>query len=884
MFKPATFRAMALFLGATCVLSASFVGAAPDPSWEAIPGDLPKHTIPHHYTISIQPDIEAKTFKGTESIDFEVRTPVAVIVLNARKLRLSNAHLAGVAGQTAAIQIDDRKETAMLTFSQPLPVGRHQLELEFQGQIGSQAQGLYYGKYPSDEGEKLLLATQLQPTDARQMFPCWDEPAFRATFQLIVEVPEKFLAVSNMPVEREEALPAGTKRVKFSRTPKMPSYLVALVAGELEALSGEAAGVPLRIVTSRGKKQNAEYALEITRQLLAFYNDYFGLKYPLPKLDQIAIPGGFLGAMENWGAITYFESLLLFDPKVSSQSTRETIFSFVAHEIAHQWFGDLVTPAWWDDLWLNEAFATWMAVKASDHFNPGWNARLRSGRSKDLAMGTDALKATHPVRMPIANPSDVLRSFDEITYEKGGAVLFMLETYLGERVFRDGLRQHLSAHQYGNATAADLWAAMEKVSGKPLSGMARSWIEQPGFPLLKVSSSCLEGKRQLVLEQQRFTLDAETPSSALWQVPVILAEAGSKQPSRRFLLKEKSSTFALDDCSTPIKLNAGDVGYYRVHYSKALLKGLQESLSSRLGQSDQLNLLRDTWALTEANQGSSSDYLDLVEGLRDQTGQPIWEEVLDRLKSLDSLFIGNKARDSFHRYSRSLLAPMLKRVGWESQTGEAEENRLLRSRLISTLGFFGDEGVITEARSRFQQFLKTPGSLQADLRPAVLDVVGRYSDRATYDRLHELGRQTQNLEERLLFYHAMQMAREPVFVNENLHITLTDELPPGVAPYLVYGLTFDGQHREAAWTFVRQNLKKLTENLDFWGQLNYVPYLMTSFSDMARAEELEAFGKEHLSQDTAKEVAKAAEKIRFQAKLKARELPRIEEWLRKRSL
>src|SRR5262245_56223092 len=443
-----------------------------------------------------------------------------------------------------------------------------------------------------------------------------------------------------MPVEKEETVPGGKKRVAFGRTPKMPSYLVVLVAGELEALSGEANGIPLRIITSRGKKHNAEYALEITRKLLAFYNNYFGLKYPLPKLDQIAIPGGFLGAMENWGAITYFESILLFDPKVSSQDTRETIFTVVAHEMAHQWFGDLVTPAWWDDLWLNEAFATWMEVKASDHFNPGWNARIRSGRSKNLAMATDSLRATHPVRMPIASPSDVIRSFDEITYQKGGAVLFMLESYLGEEAFRDGLRQYLSAHQYANATAADLWAAMEKVSGQPLSGMARSWIEQPGFPLLKVSSSCLEGKRQLVLEQQRFTLDDAPASPFLWQIPVILAEVGAKQPQKKLLLKEKTSTFPLEDCNTPIKLNAGDVGYYRVYYSKPLLKVLQESLSSRLGQSDQLDLLRDTWALMEANQGPSSDYLDLVEGLREQRGQPIWEEILGRLDSLDSLFIG----------------------------------------------------------------------------------------------------------------------------------------------------------------------------------------------------------------------------------------------------
>ena len=876
--------AATFLLGAGWLFTAASLLAAPDPSWDTIPGDLPKQVVPQNYTISIQPDIQSKTFKGTESIDLEVRTPVPAVVLNARKLRLHNAHLAGAADQTAAIQMDERKETATLTFSQPLAAGPHKLELDFEGTISSQAQGFYYGTYPSEEGEKLLLATQLEPTDARQVFPCWDEPAFRATFQLIVEVPERFLAVSNMPVESEEALPAGKKRVKFSRTPKMASYLVALVAGELEALTGDAEGIPLRIITPRGKKQNGEYALEITRKLLAFYNDYFGLRYPLPKLDQIAIPGGFLGAMENWGAITYIESALLFDPKVSSQSTRETIFEIVAHEIAHQWFGDLVTLAWWDDTWLNEAFASWMQVKASDHFNPGWNVRIRSSRMKNFAMSSDAHRTTHPIHLPITSPADVVRSFDEITYDKGGAVLLMLEAYLGEQIFRDGLHQYLEAHQYSNTTAADLWKALEKVSGKPLSSIARSWIEQPGFPLLKATSSCREGTRQLVLEQQRFTVDDPAVSPLLWQIPVILMPVGSKQPPKTFLLKDKTATLAAGDCQTPIKLNVGDTGYYRVHYATALLKALRRELLTGLDLPERLNLLRDTWALTEADQGHSADYLDLVEGLRSQTSQPLWEEILDRLNLIDSLYIGKPERERFHAYGRSLLAPVLKQVGWEAQINEEEGIRLLRSSLITTLGSFGDESVIAESRTRFQQFLKTPGSLQPDLRPAVLEVVGRYSDRATHDRLHDLARQAQNLEERVLFYRAMEGARDPQLAEESLRISLTDELPPGIAAYSVYWVAFGGEHRELVWAFVRQNLKRLTEKLDFWGRLNYAPNLMTSFSDAARADELETFSREHLTKDADKEVAKAAAKIRFQAKLKARELPRIDAWLRKRSL
>jgi len=663
MIKQQSFRARTLLLGATPVLSAIFVGAAPDPSWNSIPGDLPKQVVPRHYTISIQPDMEAKTFKGLESVDIEVRRASRNITLNARDLKLFNARLTGKTSHAATVQLNDLKETATLTFPQAIPTGRHKLELEFEGKIGTQGQGLYYAKYPTEQGEKLLLATQFEPTDARRMFPCWDEPAFRASFQLAVDVPQSFLAVSNMPVQREEPLADSKKRVTFARTPKMSSYLVALVAGELEALNSDADGIPLRIITTRGKKQNGEYALEITRKLLAFYNDYFGLNYPLPKLDQIAIPGGFLGAMENWGAITYIESALLFDPKISSQETRENVFNIVAHEIAHQWFGDLVTLAWWDDTWLNEAFASWMQVKAADRFNPGWNIRIRSSRSKNWAMGTDALKTTHAIHLPITNPADVTRSFDEITYDKGGAVLLMMETYLGEEVFRNGLRQYLSAHQYSNTTAADLWAALDRVSGKSVSGMAHGWIEQPGFPLVKASSSCREGKQELTLEQQRFAVDSAGASQLLWQIPVFQAGAGSTQSPRIHLLKDRTATFPAGGCQTPIKLNAGDSGYYRVQYSPDLLNALRPKLASGLALADRLNLMRDTWALMEANQGRSTDYLDLVENLRGQTSQPLWEDILDKLIFLDSLYLGSTGRDAFHRYERSLLAPVLMQVG-----------------------------------------------------------------------------------------------------------------------------------------------------------------------------------------------------------------------------
>ncbi|PYL56089.1 MAG: aminopeptidase, partial [Verrucomicrobia bacterium] len=440
-------------------------------NFESTPGKLPKQVVPLEYSIRIVPNIDRLTFTGTETVKLDVRSPVRELMLNALEIEIANASIDDKPIPKGAIKIDNKNELLTIALPSQLPAGLHMLALGFSGKINRQGRGLFYMRY-QEEGtgaKKIALGTQFEATDARSFFPCWDEPSFRARFQLTAVVPE------NWP---------------------MGSYLSVFVAGELDLIETKAAGTQIRVIATKGKAEWGRYALESTAQILEYFNDYFGVPYPLPKLDQIAIPGGFGGAMENWGGITYYESALLFDPEKSSAATRQRIYEVIAHETAHMWFGDLVTMAWWDNLWLNEGFASWMGTKCTARFNPQWEVWLenviprdptrRTGISRELEMEGDARSTTHGIQQPIANEAEANSAFDDITYRKGQAFLLMLESFLGENAFRDGIRRYMAAHKYSNSTTADLWNALSDASGKPVGEIAAAWTEQPGFPVVKV--------------------------------------------------------------------------------------------------------------------------------------------------------------------------------------------------------------------------------------------------------------------------------------------------------------------------------------------------------------------------------------------------------------
>jgi aminopeptidase N len=498
---------------ATCLLPIALFCAAPAAeapfSFDTAPGRLPKDVLPIDYDIAIVPSVDAHIFTGKETVKLQVRSPTTRLVFNTLDLKLRDVRLDGAAVQNVATDNDAQLTT--ITLSSPAQPGDHTLTMDYDGVIQTRPQGLFAQPYGKPGGGKgVMLSTQMEATDARRMFPCWDEPAFRATFQLTATIPAAWKSVSNMPISKR-AVHGKLATVSFQRSPRMPTYLVDFNAGDLVETTGTGGGIKFGIWTIRGREQDGATALANAQQILADYNDYFGYAFPLPKLDSIAIPGGFSGAMENWGAITYMDQTLLVS-KASSISERQGVYSVQAHEMAHQWNGDLVTMGWWDDLWLNESFASWRAAKETDLRNPSWRWWEGQDADKETAMFADAQSTSHAIQQHVVDEEQASSAFDPvITYSKGQAVLRMFENYLGADTFRDGVRSYVKAHAFSNATTSDLWLALGSVSHQDVGTIAAGWTEQAGFPLVSVASHCeADGKRTVTLSQRRFLLRPET--------------------------------------------------------------------------------------------------------------------------------------------------------------------------------------------------------------------------------------------------------------------------------------------------------------------------------------------------------------------------------------
>ena len=876
-------------------LVSSLVAAVEKPfNFKETPGKLPKDVVPTEYAIRIVPNLDNFTFAGSESVKLNVRSPVHQLVLNGLELKIEAASIDDKELPPSAIRTDNEKELLILTLPSELAIGDHMLKLRFTGKINQQGQGLFYTRYQEQDSgaRKVMLGTQFEATDARRFFPCWDEPAFRARFQLTVVVPENWLAVSNMPVESEQKI-AGGKEVRFASTPLMSSYLNVFVAGELDFVESQVGGTQIRVITTKGKAELGRYALEASAEILKYYNDYFGVPYPLPKLDQIAIPGGFGGAMENWGGITYFESVLLFDPKNSSAGTKQDIYEVIAHEMAHMWFGDLVTMAWWDNLWLNEGFASWMGSKCTAHFNSEWEVWLarklprdptrRTGIAKEAAMEGDARSTTHPIQQRIATEAEANSAFDDITYKKGQSFLRMLESFLGEDVFRDGIRRYINAHKYSNTTTVDLWKALSEASNKSVDEIAAGWTEQPGFPLVNVRR---EADGKIRLSQERFTVNFKKAPPLLWQIPVtysvvgLPAGASAKVGGTPATLLMTDKTASLDNlpADRAVKLNVNGAGNYRVEYDASCWQLLLKELP-KLGLEDRVNLMSDAWALVQAGRAPISLYFGLVEKLPASTDLAEHDQIIDVLDFINRLLAGTTQEVRFQHYAQSLLRPTLETLGWQPKAGEAPNAGRLRASLISALGFLNDPEIIAGCRERFGRYLADPASLPPDLRAPVLAVVGRYADEKTWNTLHELGLKTTSTEDKQNYYDALAYAVDPKLAKETLDISLTDELPTSRAVFLVSRVARDSGHPDIVWEFAKVNMKALLDKVDAAGANRYAPSLFTFFSEDARANELQKYAKKNLPQTTAPEVVKAVDEIQFRAEFKKRLITQLSEWI-----
>src|ERR1700681_3609316 len=739
MLAASAMSLMAAVAAATGVLPAA---PAPAPfSFDAAPGRLPKNVVPLNYSVSIVPNPTKLTFTVSESVQLQFRSATATLVFNSVNETLHNVRLDGKPVKSVAS--DDTRQLTTVRLLAQAPTGPHTLSFSYQGKIEKQPHGLFAQPYEvAGGGPGLLLSTQMESTDARRMFPCWDEPAFRARFQLTVTVPAKWTALSNMPVA-SRVVHGATATVTFQRSPKMPSYLVEFSAGDLAQIKATSGGVNFGIWALRGQEQNGKVALANAQQILADYNDYFGYRYPLPKLDSIAVPGGFSGAMENWGAITYNDQALLVAPD-ARLIDRKRGFSIQAHERAHQWNGDLVTMSWWDDIWLNESFASWMGAKETALRNPTWQWWERQDASKEMAMNADGRANSHAIEQHVTNEMEAEASFDSaITYNKGQAFLRMLEAYLGEKTFRAGSRRYIKARAYSNATSGDLWQALSAASGRDVEKIASGWTTQPGFPLVGVRATCAaSGARTLVLTQKRFLLEGSDPKNPRWNIPVAVRSGSSGVP-RVVLFTADGQRVAGGKCGEPLSANAGAVGFYRVKYDGATL-ATDRKYFAALPDADKIVLLDDQWALAEANQAPLGAYLTLAAAMQAHVDARAWDQILSALTSIERDERGTPGYDAFTAFARSVARPAFDALGWDPRPGEPPGTQVMRRSVLEHLGAWGEPKVISEARRRFATFVANRTALSPDEQTLVLTIVAQNADQPTFDQLHAIAKSADN--------------------------------------------------------------------------------------------------------------------------------------------
>jgi aminopeptidase N len=850
-------------------------------NFASTPGPLPKDVAPTAYRIELVPDLEHRAFSGFEEIDVDAAQPSATVTLNAVKLTITRAAIAGPGGATADVTFDEKKETATLRFARPLSVGRHTLALSFSGSIPETPAGIYYDDYASSAGARRMLVTQFEAIDARRMFPCWDAPAFKATFQLTVTLPADLAIVSNTPAAHAEPVAArggvALQKTVFAKTPRMSTYLLVLCAGYLDRIHDNSSGTDIGVLAVTGKAEQGRYALQAADKILAYYNSYFGVPYALPKLDLIAVPGNFAaGAMENWGGITFIDDALLMTPGSSSEDTRQTIFSIVAHEMAHQWSGDLVTMAWWNDTWLNEGFASWMATKVTDALNPDWQFWLRAHASKEQAMTLDARPTTHPIQINITDESQINSAFDAISYQKGQAFIRMLETYLGEAAFRDGMRRYMKAHAYSNSTTADLWAALQQASGKPVADIAAAFTEQPGIPLIRVDVACRGNETVATLSQQRFSINDPKAAPLTWKVPVQIGVVGGAAPQT--LLVKGAGTFSASGCGKPVKANWGDAGYYRVEYDAENLAALMAAYPT-LAAADRVNLLSDEWALVAGAHANLAAYLDLTRHLGTESTYVVWSDVIVRLRTLDNLARQQPVRTAFHRYAVKLLRPVFARAGWDAKPGESDQTALLRAALISALGTFGDEEVIAEARRRFAAFVKDPPTLSANLRTPVIEIVARNADKTIFEQLRALGKAASGTEDKLRYYMALAEAQNPDFISEDVAIVRTDEISNGRVARFLIQVAQSSTVPDEVWKAVLAQRGPILAKQPEGFRHMFLPSIASQSMNPAVGEELLAMPEMKATPGARYEAARAVSRIEEQAALRKRLMPQLSAWL-----
>ncbi|MGC1302094.1 MAG: M1 family metallopeptidase, partial [Caulobacteraceae bacterium] len=793
-------------------ISANSVLAAPTASHTPATGPtqarltLPDAVTPEHYDIAVTPDAKALTFTGSTTIVVRAHKTVRSITLNAADIVFGRVRLDQRTG-APQISLDPVQQTARFTFAQPVAPGLHRLHIDYKGKIYQQASGLFALDYDTPHGKARALFTQFENSDARRFTPSFDEPGRKASFTLTAVTPADRMAISNMPIASTQALPGGLKRVRFAETPKMSSYLLFFGLGDFERVSRKVDGVDVGVVVKRGDLAQARFALDAASQILPYYDSYFGTRFPLPKLDLIGGPGSsqFFGAMENWGAIFYFERDLLIDPRLATEDDRQNVYIVVAHEMAHQWFGDLVTMAWWDDLWLNEGFASWMENKVTDHFHPEWKVWLQQLNSKQRAMQVDAKDGTHPVITPIDDVLQASGAFDDITYDKGASVIRMLESYTGEDAWRAGIRQYIAHHAYGAAVTDDLWREIDAVSPRKVAGIAHDFTLQAGVPMVRVDEAGCAGERvpgELKLAPDQYFGLPATPT-ARWRVPLKLSGPGY---DRALVLDAPQTVRA----NCPAIVNAGQTSYARVLYQGPAAKALAD-LYPRLSPDDQLGVVND--ASSEANAGYApmADYLALSAKLPAGADPVVWSTLAGQFAGLDRLYDGLPGQAQFRAYALSRLRPELERLGWDVKPGDPVNTAGERQVLLAAMGRMGDPQVVAEAHRRFDALMRGE-PLDPAIRRAVLSIVGFNADAATWERIHQLARKASTSLEKTELYTLLGRAQDPALAQRALDLSVSGETEPTTAPGIISAVS--AAHPKLALDFADTHWAQVEPLLD----------------------------------------------------------------------
>jgi aminopeptidase N/puromycin-sensitive aminopeptidase len=833
---------------------------------------LPQTVTPEHYALTLAPDLKAATFTGKETIDITLSKPATTITLNAAEIKfISVTTTLGGKTLTAKVTEDVEKQQATFDFGELLPAGKLTLAIDYTGILNNELRGFYLSK----TAKRNYAVTQFESTDARRAFPSFDEPAFKATFDVTLIVDQDDTAISNTNVIHDEPSGAGKHAVTFARTPKMSTYLLVFLVGDFKCLSGSSDGVPIRACATPDQVQYGAFALSAAEFVLHYYNTYFGIKYPMPKLDMIGIPDFEAGAMENFGAITYRESDFLLDTSHASIGAQREVALVVAHEMAHQWFGDMVTLKWWDNTWLNEGFATWMENKPVEAWHPEWKIDEEIASGNQGTLDLDAQRITRTIRAKADTPDEINEMFDGISYGKAGAMLLMVENYLGKETFRQGVHKYLSEHLYGNATAEDFWNTQTEVSHKPVDKIMDSFVSQAGEPILNFASPQASGVQ---VSQQRFFLNPGNAAgtSQTWTVPVCFKADASGEHCE--LLSSASQRLSVP--SSPIFFaNAEGKGYYRTSYPEETYRKLLPHVADGLTPEERISLLGDQWALTRAGKSTVATYLDLVRELKSDQSAAVIASAAASLSTIYARIAATpEERAALAAWVRAQFSPSLKAVG-DPAASDSPGKRELRAQLLSLVGALGnDPEAIAQAKAVTTRSLADPDNADPTLFIAALNIAARNGDSTLFDQLQKASVDAPNPQQRDSALRALELFRDPALETRALDYAVSGKVRNQDSAGFLAGELRGLSTRELAWQYIQGNWSKVAAQLTTFSG-SYIVGSTGAFCSADKLAEVNSFFATHKVAASERTLARAKDQINDCIALRAAQEPSLKSWL-----